>query len=337
VARNSGDADITVQSGTNLTFNSATWNTYQPVTLEATPDGYLGNACAVIRCSAAGLTNKDAVATKLDTDAPNLARMGSTITGNNGANWNLLIDGNSTVYDGSTGFGSTYWRNAVKAPGSMVLDLKSVCTVYGMRLLLWDKDGRYYRYKIEGSADGTNWVMVADRTTGEHRSWQDVVIDPSVQVRYLRLTGTYGSANDKFHVVEWEVYGVAVGGGGGCSGEEDVLPYTWSSGVLSTNYSANNLVDGDTNTLWVGNACGAPWRITIDLGQAVVISNFDILFEGDAWTNIAVAGSADSETWFDVLTATDWPISIQYLYLNLWTDPSRTSPPAIREIRWNVR
>ena len=41
------------------------------------------------------------------------------------------------------------------APGSMTLDLKGLCTISSMRLLLWDLEDRYYRYKIEASSDNT--------------------------------------------------------------------------------------------------------------------------------------------------------------------------------------
>ena len=113
-------------------------------------------------------------------------------------------------------------------------------------------------------------------------------------------------------------------------------PYIWSSGALSSGFPAATLLDGDTNTMWIGDPGGAPWRISIDLGQAVAMNNFELLFKGESWTNMAVAGSLDSLLWFDVLSATGWPVSCEFLYLNLWGDSSRTNPPAIREIRWNA-
>ena len=138
-----------------------------------------------------------------------LASRGSTITGSNGAKWTNLIDGVTTGYTGSTGWGSTVWTST--PPGTMTLDLKGLCTISSMSLLLWDRDSRYYRYKIEASSDNTTnnttWTTIVDRTSGEWRSWQDVGFSPAIQARYLRLTGTYNSSNEAFHVVEWEVYG----------------------------------------------------------------------------------------------------------------------------------
>ena len=81
----------------------------------------------------------------------------------------------------------------------MTLDLKGLCTISSMRLLLFDLDDRYFRYKIEASSDNTTdnamWTTIVDRTdpTNECRSWQDISFNPPIQARYLRLTGTYGS------------------------------------------------------------------------------------------------------------------------------------------------
>ena len=46
-----GDSDITVQSGTSLTFTQANWNTYQTVTLAAAVDADALNGQTTIRCA----------------------------------------------------------------------------------------------------------------------------------------------------------------------------------------------------------------------------------------------------------------------------------------------
>ena len=136
-----------------------------------------------------------------------LASRGTAISGSNGANWSRLIDGVSTGYTGSSGFGYTYWKSKPKSPGYIQMDLKATHIINRMRLLLWDLDKRYYRYKIEyaSSASGP-WKMAVDRRTGENRSWQEIALSTPIRARYLRLTGTYDSANYGFHVVEWEAY-----------------------------------------------------------------------------------------------------------------------------------
>jgi urease beta subunit len=71
VARVAGDTDITVQSGANLTFTSANWNTNQTVTLAAAEDMDVSNGTATIRLSATGIPNKDVTATEQDDDVNN--------------------------------------------------------------------------------------------------------------------------------------------------------------------------------------------------------------------------------------------------------------------------
>ena len=93
----------------------------------------------------------------------------------------------------------------------MTLDLKGLCTISSIKLLLWDLDSRYYRYKIEASSNHTTWTTIVNRTatTNQCRGWQNISFSPAIQARYLRLVGTYDSfaGNTGFHVVEWEVYG----------------------------------------------------------------------------------------------------------------------------------
>jgi hypothetical protein len=68
VAWLSGDTDITVQSGSNLTFNASNWDVYQPVTLAAAEDVDTINGTATIRVAASGIPNKDVTATEQDND-----------------------------------------------------------------------------------------------------------------------------------------------------------------------------------------------------------------------------------------------------------------------------
>ncbi len=68
VARTSGDADITVQTGTNLTFTTGNWDTYQTVTLAATEDADATNGTATIVCSASGMDSVTGTVTEVEND-----------------------------------------------------------------------------------------------------------------------------------------------------------------------------------------------------------------------------------------------------------------------------
>ena len=81
VARQSGDADITVQSGASLTFTPANWNTPQAVTLAAASDADAVNGSAVFIVSSPARPSLFVTATERDIQAvPDLALAG--LTGN---------------------------------------------------------------------------------------------------------------------------------------------------------------------------------------------------------------------------------------------------------------
>ena len=111
-----------------------------------------------------------------------------------------------------------------------------------------------------------------------------------------------------------------------------VWPQVWSSGKRGPECGPENLVDGETNTCWIGNATGAPWRVAVDYGQTVGIEGVDILFRDEPWTNIGIAGSSNVVEWYNAMPLTHTGAPLRYLYINMWEDRSRTSPPALREI-----
>ena len=186
-----------------------------------------------------------------------LASSGSTISGTaDGVNLENLIDGVTTGYDGENGYGYTVWT---PTPGVITLDLKELCTISSMKLLLWDLDDRYYRYKIEASSDHLTWDTIVDRTaeTDQCRSWQDIGFNPPIEARYLRLMGTYNSANVQFHVVEWEIYGASLETMRNAdryvslSGAH-VYPFTnWMTAATNIQAAVDAAVEGDT--VWVTN------------------------------------------------------------------------------------
>lgn len=147
-----------------------------------------------------------------------LASKGAKAAGGNQAE--LLIDGNTSDYDASYGYAATNWQT--NPPEAMVVTLKEAATLNAVRVLLWDGDERYYRYRLEISPDAegdAHWTTIADFTqTSERRqSWQVQDFEPTT-VRRVRLTGTYNSDNGAFHVVEIEAYHIP--GGLGNDGDD---------------------------------------------------------------------------------------------------------------------
>ncbi|MGD2084664.1 MAG: Ig-like domain-containing protein [Candidatus Aminicenantes bacterium] len=68
VSRTGGDTDITVQSGSTLTFTSADWDTFQAVTLAAAQDDDTQSSTATIGISAPGIANREIEAKEIDDD-----------------------------------------------------------------------------------------------------------------------------------------------------------------------------------------------------------------------------------------------------------------------------
>ncbi|HYF52040.1 MAG TPA: discoidin domain-containing protein [Planctomycetota bacterium] len=135
-----------------------------------------------------------------------LAANGAKASG--GHNAALLIDGNSTDYDGGSGYGHTDW-NAQPSP-SFIITLSNSTRLDVIRFLLWDREeNRHYRYKLEISPEvsGDEWKMIADRSAEslEAKGWQLIQFQPQ-PVRRIRLTGTYNNINSGFHVVELEAF-----------------------------------------------------------------------------------------------------------------------------------
>jgi hypothetical protein len=71
VRRVSGDSDISVDLGSELTFTPVNWNSFQTVTLKAVEDVDVTNGKATVRISAGGITDKDILVTEVDKDSLN--------------------------------------------------------------------------------------------------------------------------------------------------------------------------------------------------------------------------------------------------------------------------
>ena len=133
-----------------------------------------------------------------------LAEHGAKIAG--GKKAERVIDGSTSTY------GYTIWKMSTTA--DFVITFEKPVAINVVRFLLYDRSTRYYRYKLEASAetDGDDWFMLADRSEPptECRSWQVIAFKPRVIAR-LRLTGTYSSSSSAFHVIELEAYNVPGG------------------------------------------------------------------------------------------------------------------------------
>lgn len=87
--------------------------------------------------------------------------------------------------------------------GAIVVQLSQPYMIDSMRLLLWDIDNRTYSYYIEVSTDQINWHQVLDKRNEMCKSWQHINF-PKRPVVFIRIVGTYNTANEVFHCVHFE-------------------------------------------------------------------------------------------------------------------------------------
>ena len=87
--------------------------------------------------------------------------------------------------------------------GATIVQLNQPYIVDSMRLFLLDHDDRSYSYYIEVSTDRVHWNMIVDKRNEYCRSRQTLTF-PKQPVVFIRIVGTYSSANDDFDCVYLE-------------------------------------------------------------------------------------------------------------------------------------
>jgi len=110
-----------------------------------------------------------------------------------------LNDGNDNLMD-RAGF-----AGAPKLPCEIYVDFPEVYRLRHIRFLLWHLDGRTYTYTVEVSPDGQNWEMLEDRSQKPSGAWQNIKFDGR-PVKSVRVTGLSNTANESFHIIEFEAY-----------------------------------------------------------------------------------------------------------------------------------
>lgn len=90
------------------------------------------------------------------------------------------------------------------------VDLGSEKSVAALRVWPYWGDGRVYQYKVEGSADGSTWVLLGDRTANSITATADgeAFSFEARAIRYLRTTFLKNSRGQSIggHLVEIEAY-----------------------------------------------------------------------------------------------------------------------------------
>ncbi len=127
-----------------------------------------------------------------------LAGSGTTVVGpKNGL---TLFDGKIVSQANMSTFASSNY------PCEWTITFPKIYRLQAISFLLHDQDKqRFYRYRVQVSADGKKFRDLVDRSQGEWRGWQRITLPPT-PVKAVKLIGLYNSANASFVVVEFEAY-----------------------------------------------------------------------------------------------------------------------------------
>ena len=103
---------------------------------------------------------------------------------------------------------ATYW-GADYAPQWLMVDLGEPHRIGRIVVVNFADGTRWYRYRVEVSADGEVWASVADKSDKNvaTEAGDEHIIEPVV-ARYVRVVTLHNSANIGLHVGELEVYAV---------------------------------------------------------------------------------------------------------------------------------
>ncbi|CRL03164.1 CLUMA_CG016151, isoform A [Clunio marinus] len=113
-------------------------------------------------------------------------------------NKNSLLNGNVKDYDWDCGYTCHQLGS-----GNISIQLGQPYMIGSFRILLWDCDDRTYSFYIETSVNGADWDLVVDKKNERLQSWNSFSFEPR-PISYIRITGTYNSANEIFHIVHIE-------------------------------------------------------------------------------------------------------------------------------------
>jgi len=121
----------------------------------------------------------------------------------------VATNGDVTNYDGSNGYAEAPW------PCLYTIDLNTVTQITAVRFLLWDNlgrgkfkvDSRKYKFTLSISADGGHYQQLyTNKNEDGGNGWYEFNFLNETFTKFVRLEGHYNSANEMFHLVEFEIH-----------------------------------------------------------------------------------------------------------------------------------
>ncbi len=332
VSRLTGDAGLTVKSGSTVTFKASEWNAWHLVTLAAADDENAIDETATFRISGPDMADGFVVATALDDDIGEnlaLAAGGATISGSRGYQGAQALDG---IQTNSKNYAYTIWTNPVK--GTLTLDMQAAMTVSRVRLLNWDWNYRTHRYTVESSVNGTDWTLLLDASGSGRHGWDDLPV-ANESIRYLRFTGLSNSVNNGICISELEVYGTRPAGRrslkASAAGDGEPVTVVTSDDVAPVYASGWAALDGDPATAWTGQKAGGGY-ILVGYDPALELSALEVDLAEGSLADIEYLYSVDGQEWLPLPEDMEEnPVSLNFLWL-VFPDDGTGAVPQVIEI-----
>ena len=207
----------------------------------------------------------------------------------------------------------SFWQ-ANKPEGWIVVDLKTPCELTNICQVF--QQSSVWRFKLEGSVDNENWLLLVDRTKGIAG---DIFAESVNGVyRYVKLTVS-GSA-DGFLPSSKELII------NGTSADRNIaLGKQCTDVVVKQKHTPKDALDGNISTYWIAADGKFPQSMTVDLKESCTLSGIQQIFKDhDNW-KFKVEGSNDELQWTaladnsDGISGFDFktPVSGQFRYVRL--------------------
>lgn len=95
------------------------------------------------------------------------------------------------------------WNNMeVEKQPWVIIDLENQYSLDTINVLTYVNHSRYYHYEVYVSKDGKEYRKVGEKVTDDSADFSNTFQTEGMQARYLKVQGTYNSANPGFHLYE---------------------------------------------------------------------------------------------------------------------------------------
>ncbi len=355
VSRLSGDTDINVTSGNVLSFTPDNWNVYQPVNLAAGEDIDFINGQAVFVCQAPDFLDQRVTVTEQENDQPVLVKQincGGSVVGdwqadalfNSGLVWSTsatIANAGSVppaIYQTERYAKNLVYSMADLPNGDYQVKLHFAEIYYGVA------KARLFNVFIEGQQKLASFDVFA-AASGKNRAVVSTFTVPVTDGNGLQIT--LNTVKDDATLSGIEVLALFPWPGDGSGGAPMPATMKIKSGsvfprpvdVLTSSgeephTNGWNVVDGDTNTMWVGQTNAGGWYCSLVYDPAVTVHQLTLDLVGGSLSNVLYLYSVDASNWYDLVPAlSNGPVSLHYLWLIIPAGQPPTAVPAIEEIQ----